>query len=198
MIIAQREQLTLAKSEVTVGRLEIERLKLMLAKARREQFGQSSERGKLLVEQLELAIEAEIADGRMPAGSVKSFDVVEHIGACLISGSIDLGGRTLGLERGEEALHRRVVPDVAGAAHAANDAVVGHQALELFAGVLAALVWNDATAHPACRAARRPSTMRPSRAVPSWRHSSTSRPRGVRTGRSPLRHRASLRPSRGR
>src|SRR6202030_1214545 len=57
MIIAQREQLTLAKSEVTVGLLEIERLKLMLAKARREQFGQSSERGKLLVEQLELAIE---------------------------------------------------------------------------------------------------------------------------------------------
>jgi hypothetical protein len=49
MILAQREQLTLAKSEVTVGRLEIERLKLMLAKARREQFGQSSERGKLLV-----------------------------------------------------------------------------------------------------------------------------------------------------
>ena len=42
---------------MTVGRLEIERLKLMLAKARREQFGQSSERGKLLVEQLELAIE---------------------------------------------------------------------------------------------------------------------------------------------
>jgi transposase len=49
--------LTLAKSEVIVGRLEIERLKRMLAKARREQFGQSSERGKLLIEQLELAIE---------------------------------------------------------------------------------------------------------------------------------------------
>jgi transposase len=47
MILAQREQLTLAKSEVTVGRLEIERLKLMLAKARREQFGQSSERGNI-------------------------------------------------------------------------------------------------------------------------------------------------------
>jgi transposase len=57
MILAQREQLTLAKSAVTIGRLEIERLKLMLAKARREQFGQSSERGRLLVEQLELAIE---------------------------------------------------------------------------------------------------------------------------------------------
>ncbi|WP_225649247.1 hypothetical protein [Bradyrhizobium australafricanum] len=46
MIIAPREQL--AKSEATVGRLEIERLNLMLAKARREQ---------LLVEQFELAIE---------------------------------------------------------------------------------------------------------------------------------------------
>src|SRR5664280_437497 len=57
MILAQRELLTLAKSEVTVGRLEIDRLKLMLAKARREQYGQSSERGRLLVAQLELAIE---------------------------------------------------------------------------------------------------------------------------------------------
>jgi transposase len=57
VILAQREMLTIARSEVTVGRLEIERLKLMLAKARREQFGQSSERGKQLIEQLELAIE---------------------------------------------------------------------------------------------------------------------------------------------
>jgi transposase len=48
VILAQREMLTIARSEVTVGRLEIERLKLMLAKARREQFGQSSERGKHL------------------------------------------------------------------------------------------------------------------------------------------------------
>ena len=47
----------LAQSELTIGRLEIERLKLLLAKARREHFGQSSERGKLLIEQLELAIE---------------------------------------------------------------------------------------------------------------------------------------------
>ena len=37
------------RSEAKVWALEIERLKLMLAKARREQFGQSSERGKLLV-----------------------------------------------------------------------------------------------------------------------------------------------------
>ena len=46
----------------------------------------------------------------------------------------------LGLQRREEALHRRVVPDVAGSAHRAGDAVVGHQPLELLAGVLAALI----------------------------------------------------------
>ena len=64
MILAQREMLEkeqaaliLARSELIVGKLELERLKLMLAKARREAFGQSSERGKLLIEQLELAIE---------------------------------------------------------------------------------------------------------------------------------------------
>jgi len=64
MIVAQREMLAqeqslriVAQSEAKVRALEIERLKLLLAKARREMFGQSSERGKLLVEQLELAIE---------------------------------------------------------------------------------------------------------------------------------------------
>jgi transposase len=57
MIIAQREQLRLAKGEVTVGRLEIERLKLMPAKARRARLGPSPERCKLLVEELELATE---------------------------------------------------------------------------------------------------------------------------------------------
>jgi len=64
LILAQRDLLAneqalriAAESAAKVGALEIERLKLMLAKARREQFGQSSERGKLLIEQLELAIE---------------------------------------------------------------------------------------------------------------------------------------------
>jgi len=64
MILAQREmldqkqsELMLARSDAKVRALEIERLKLLLAKARREHFGQSSERSKLLVEQLELAIE---------------------------------------------------------------------------------------------------------------------------------------------
>src|SRR4051812_9091632 len=42
--------------EVAALRLEIERLKLLLAKARRAQFGRSSERGAELVEQLELRL----------------------------------------------------------------------------------------------------------------------------------------------
>jgi transposase len=63
IILAQREMLAESKAALTeaqndakVRALEIERLKLQLAKARRETYGQSSERGKLLVEQLELAI----------------------------------------------------------------------------------------------------------------------------------------------
>ena len=57
MIRAQRETIAAAHSEAKSRALEIERLKLQLAKARHERFGQSSERGKLLVEQLELMIE---------------------------------------------------------------------------------------------------------------------------------------------
>ena len=63
LILAQRDLLLeaqarvdLAENERTCFKLEIERLKLQLAKARRVQFGQTSERGKQLVEQLELAI----------------------------------------------------------------------------------------------------------------------------------------------
>jgi transposase len=63
MILAQREMLieaqahaNLLSSEAKIRALEIERLKLMLAKMRREKFGQSSERSKQLIEQLELAI----------------------------------------------------------------------------------------------------------------------------------------------
>ncbi len=45
-----------AEAEVSSTRLEIERLKLLLAKARREQYGRSSERGTKLIEQLELQL----------------------------------------------------------------------------------------------------------------------------------------------
>lgn len=46
-----------AEAEATYRLLEIERLKLQLAKARRELYGQSSERARLLVKQLEFQLE---------------------------------------------------------------------------------------------------------------------------------------------
>ena len=73
-----------------------------------------------------------------PGRVVEALDVVEHICSGLVPDEIDFALGALGFQRREEALHRRVVPDIAGSAHAANDAAVGHQALELLAGVLAA------------------------------------------------------------
>ena len=48
-----KTQLAKSVAEMSGARLEIERLRLLLAKARRERFGQSAERGARLVEQLE-------------------------------------------------------------------------------------------------------------------------------------------------
>jgi transposase len=45
-----------AEVEMSGARLEIERLRLLLARMRRERFGQSSERGARLIEQLELEL----------------------------------------------------------------------------------------------------------------------------------------------
>src|SRR5688500_6943337 len=45
-----------AEAMVSGARLEIERLRLLLAKARRERFGPSSERSARLIEQLELQL----------------------------------------------------------------------------------------------------------------------------------------------
>jgi transposase len=56
MILAERAARLEAEAAVSSARLEIERLKLLLAKARREQYGQSAERGARLVEQLELQL----------------------------------------------------------------------------------------------------------------------------------------------
>jgi transposase len=51
-----------AEAEMSSTRLEIERLRLLLARMRRERFGQSSERGARLIEQLELQL-AELEEG---------------------------------------------------------------------------------------------------------------------------------------
>ena len=72
-----------------------------------------------------------------PPGIVEALDVIEHVGFGLGSRAVRLGRRAFGLQRGEEALHRRIVPDVAGPAHATDDAVVGQEPLEGLTGVLA-------------------------------------------------------------
>ncbi len=63
MILAERdarreaeERARNAEAMMSGARLEIERLKLLLAKARRERFGTSSERSSRLIEQLELQL----------------------------------------------------------------------------------------------------------------------------------------------
>src|SRR5918998_4839844 len=62
MILAERDARQRAEALVSAAALEIERLKLLLARMRRERFGQSSERGARLVEQLELRL-AELEEG---------------------------------------------------------------------------------------------------------------------------------------
>ena len=48
------------------------------------------------------------------AGIVEPLDIVEHIGSGSVARPVGLACRAFGLERGEEALHRRIVPDVVG------------------------------------------------------------------------------------
>src|SRR5215510_4671086 len=57
---------------------------------------------------------------------------------CLIARPVRFVTGALGLQRREEALHRGVVPHIAGSAHRTGDAAVGQQPLELLARVLAA------------------------------------------------------------
>ena len=73
-----------------------------------------------------------------PPGIIKALDVIEHVGFCVISCAVRGPRRALGLQRGEEAFHRRVVPTVAGAAHATREALVRQEPLERLADVLAA------------------------------------------------------------
>ena len=87
-------------------------------------------------------------------GIVEALNVVEHVGSGLVPCPVHLTRCPFGFERREEALHRGIVPDVAGAAHRADDIVVGHQALELIAGVLAALIGGGEAERRACPVAR--------------------------------------------
>jgi hypothetical protein len=66
---------------------------------------------------------------------VEALDIIEHIGLGVVSRSVHSARSPLGLQRREEALYRCIVPDVAGTAHRRDAAVIGHQPLELLAGV---------------------------------------------------------------
>jgi transposase len=62
LILAERDARQRAEALVSAAAREIERLKLLLARMRRERYGQSSERGARLVEQFELQL-AELEEG---------------------------------------------------------------------------------------------------------------------------------------
>jgi len=122
---------------------------------------------------------------------VEPLDVVEHVCLGLVSRSIVLARRAFGFQRREEALHRGIVPDVAGSAHAAHDAAYRPSAVGTAHCCIGSLDRSGAARHLACHDARSPSAMRPRPTEPSCRRSSTSRPPGARTDRSPPTHRAS-------
>ena len=67
---------------------------------------------------------------------VEALQVIEHVCPSLIAGLVDFPARTLCLEAREETLHRSVVPYIARTAHAASDAMLLQQALELLTRVL--------------------------------------------------------------
>ena len=66
---------------------------------------------------------AEIAGGRVASTwVVELLDVIKYVGP--VPGAIYFAGGPLGFQRGEEAFHRRVVPDIARSAHAASDTMI--------------------------------------------------------------------------
>jgi transposase len=91
MLIAEREalaaqavELAAAKAGLVSKALEIEKLKVQLARLRRQQFGRSSEKIDRIIEQLELMLdelEAEAETGPMTAGPVAGTVTDEDDGA---------------------------------------------------------------------------------------------------------------------
>ena len=69
LILRQREELAAAEARVSGAEAMIAHMKLVIAKLRREHYGQSSERGRKLLDQLELQLEeleAETSQRRRP------------------------------------------------------------------------------------------------------------------------------------
>ena len=71
---------------------------------------------------------------------VEPLDVIKDINSCFIARAVSASADSIVLHPREEALHDGVVVALAQATHAAFDAVVSQQLLELLTRVLAALV----------------------------------------------------------
>ena len=83
----------------------------------------------------------EIAQRRVPPGGiVEALAVIEHVGLGLGARAVGRTRRAFDLQRGKEAFHRRIVPDIARPAHTAGDAVVGQEPLERLTGELASAI----------------------------------------------------------
>src|SRR5256714_5837173 len=57
LVLRQRDELAAAEARATGAEAMIEHMKLVIAKLRREQYDQSSERGRKVLDQLELQLE---------------------------------------------------------------------------------------------------------------------------------------------
>src|SRR6266851_64548 len=82
LILRQREELAAAEARASGAEALIAHMKLVIAKLRRQQYGQSSERGRKVLDQLELQLEeleaetrenAVAAEGEAAGAVVKSF-----------------------------------------------------------------------------------------------------------------------------
>src|SRR6267378_652825 len=82
LILRQREELAAAEARALGAEALIAHMKLVIAKLRRQQYGQSSERGRKVLDQLELQLEeleaetsenAVAAEDKAAGAAVKSF-----------------------------------------------------------------------------------------------------------------------------
>jgi hypothetical protein len=73
-------------------------------------------------------------------GIVEALDVIEHVGPGVIARPVDQAGCPLGFSDEKKLYIAALSQMLPRTAHRAGDAVIGHQALELLAPLLAALV----------------------------------------------------------
>ena len=73
-------------------------------------------------------------------GVIEPLNVVKDICTGVISGFVPGAKHSFNLQRREEALHRRIVTALSTSTHTAGNSLIGQQALEVFAGVLTALI----------------------------------------------------------